>query len=162
MSIFFWYGGDVQGDATHEGYKGWIEITDFGWEINREITTRSGSAVNREAKEPRIGNVFMSKPIDSSSARLAKEGPRDKQGRDVKISFVATDAEGQGQEYLALKLYNALISKLDIRCSADGRPTEQLRIDFTKYEQTFKFMAQDNVAASPMTIGYDIATAKMS
>src|SRR3974390_1943589 len=110
MAIYMqWDTGSIKGDATQQKHTDWIEVTSVQFGVGRGIHTAVGHAQNREASEPSVSEVTISKPLDSASAMLFQESLKGNEGKTVKLDFVRTDKEG-GVVYLQVILTNPLIS----------------------------------------------------
>ncbi|SHO60563.1 type VI secretion system secreted protein Hcp [Pseudoxanthobacter soli DSM 19599] len=158
MAVYLNYDG-IQGEATQQDHKKWIDVLSMSWGVGRGISTVSGSSNNREASEPSISEVSIVKMFDAASPKLFTESCTGNAGKTVKIDLVTTGSPGV--TYATYTLTNALISSYSVSSSGD-RPTESFSISFTKLE--FKFVPYDdkNKAGSPVTVSYDMATTKSS
>ncbi|MEP9379128.1 type VI secretion system tube protein Hcp [Aquabacter sp. CN5-332] len=158
MAIYLNYDG-IQGEATQESHKKWIDVLSLSWGVGRGISTPAGSTNNREASEPSLSEVSIVKLFDASSPKLFTESCTGSTGKTVKIDLVTTGSPGV--TFCTYTLTNALISSYSVSSGGD-RPTESLSISFTKLE--FKFTPYDdkNKPGTPVTVSYDIATTKSS
>jgi type VI secretion system secreted protein Hcp len=155
MAIYMKVDG-INGDATQAQHKDWIGINSFQWGVGRGISTPVGSAKNREASEPSVSEVVITKPLDSASVLLCQEAVVGKEGKTVKIDFCRTDKEGAA--YLQVILTNTLISGYSTSSGGDA-PTESLTLNFTKIELSETGPNEKNGAGNPTKFAYDIATA---
>ncbi len=155
MAIYVKY-GDIKGNATHEEHKDWLDITSMQWGAGRAISTPVGSAFNREASEPSISEITLTKLMDVSSVSLFQEACTGHDGKDCTIHLVSTGKPGR--TYAEYKLTNTLVSGYS--CSTGGdRPTESISLNFTKIE--FKHTAYDEKGkGTPASAHYDLATTK--
>lgn len=158
MSIYMQFDG-IQGDATDTGFEQWITLDTFQWGIGRGITTPVGSAANREASQPSVSEITVTKQLDIASNPLFQNIVTDQGGKTVKISFTRTGSGGD--KFLEYTLTNTLISGYHITSSGD-RPVESLSLNFTKVQIMVKMLDPSNNAANPNTTSYDLATAKGS
>ncbi|BAF88589.1 MULTISPECIES: Hcp family type VI secretion system effector [Azorhizobium] len=158
MAIYVKYDG-IDGEATQQDHKKWIDVLSLSWGVGRGISTVSGSGNNREASEPSISEVSIVKMFDASSPKLFTEACTGNTGKTVKIDLTTTGSPGA--TYCTYTLTNALISSYSVSSGGD-RPTESISISFTKLE--FKFTPYDdkNKAGTPVTVSYDLATTKSS
>ena len=72
MAIYLKYEG-IDGEATHENHKKWIDVSSLQFGVGRGISTPSGSTANREASEPSVSEVVITKMLDGSSSKLFTE-----------------------------------------------------------------------------------------
>jgi len=156
MAIYLKYDG-IDGEATHQDHKKWIDISSMQFGIGRGISTPSGSTANREASEPSVSEVTVTKLMDGASPKLFTESATGAAGKEVLIHLVSTGSPGN--TYVEYKLTNALISGYSVS-SAGDRPSESLSINFTKIQ--YKFIPYDdkNKAGTPVTVSYDLSTTK--
>lgn len=156
MAIYIKYEG-IDGEATHENHKKWLDIKTLQWGVGRAISTPSGSTANREASEPSVAEVTITKLMDASSPKFFTEAVTGAAGKKVEIHLVTTGSPGNTfAEYV---LTDALVSAYSLNTSGD-RPLENISISFTKIE--YKFIPYDNAnkAGTPTTVSYDLATTK--
>lgn len=158
MGIYVNFDG-IPGDATEQNHKKWIDVASIQWGVGRAISTVAGRTQNREASQPSVSEVTISKMFDSSSPKLFTAACTGNVGKTVKIDLTTTSSGGL--VFCTYTLSNALISSYSV--SSDGdRPGESISISFTKLE--FKFTPYDNQnkAGTPVTVSYDLATTKSS
>jgi type VI secretion system secreted protein Hcp len=154
--------GDLKGESKAEGHKGsdgWIEIGSVQWGCGRAIHTTVGASAKREASAPSVGEITLSKLMDSTSPRLAKEALVGK-AVTATIELVET-GEGQLDTYLTLTLTNCLISGYSFS-SSGGRPSESLTLNFTKVEMIYQgYDDQHKIDTTKKgNVTYDLTAAK--
>jgi type VI secretion system secreted protein Hcp len=157
MAIYMQYKG-IDGDATQSGFKNWIRIDSFQFGVGRPITTHTGAALNRDAHEPSISEITVTKQVDKASGPMLQSVCTDKKGQDCKIAFVSQG--DPGEQYLQYTLTNTLISGLSVHSNGSDRPNESVSLNFTKLEIEVKPLSTDNSAEGPFKFAYDIAQAK--
>lgn len=145
------------GDATHEEHVNWMDIESMHWNVSRHITTPAGSTANREASEPTISEVVLTKVSDSSSSKLFAEACSGCKGKNVVIHLVTTG--NPGTTYIEYTLTNTLVSNYSVDSSGD-RPIETIRLNFTKMEVKYIPRSDDHTPLSPMIASYDLSTTK--
>ena len=87
MPIYLQIDG-IQGDATHEQHRKWMDIEAIHWNVSRNMNTSAGSAANREASEPTVSEVILTKVSDSSSTKLFQEACSGRTGKRATIHLV--------------------------------------------------------------------------
>ena len=158
MPIYMKYDG-ATGNVTESGHTGWIELNSFKWGLNRSISTVVGSSDDREASAPSVREISVTKDCDVASTSLMQEALSGF-GKTVQIDFART-AKGQLDVYLTLTLTNTMISGYSHSSDGgDGRPSESLSLNFTKFEYKFTQMDTDASPGTSATAGYDLSTAK--
>ena len=158
MAIYMqWDSGSIKGDATQSKHADWIEVSSLQWGVGRGIHTAVGHAQNREASEPSVSEVTITKPFDSASVLLCQESVKGTEGKTVKLDFVRTDKDG-GSVYLQITLSETLVSGYSVSTGGD-RPSESISLNFTKIEYNESGPNQKNGAGQPVKMTYDLATA---
>lgn len=157
MAVYLnWNNGEIKGDTTQGKHVDWISLNSFQFGVGRGISTPVGAAQNREASEPNVSEVVVTKDLDSASLLLLQEATTGKDGKLVQIDFCTTDNEGS--PYLTVKLENTLISGFSTSSGGD-RPSESLTLNFTKIDVQETGGNIKNGAGNPVKISYDLAKA---
>jgi type VI secretion system secreted protein Hcp len=156
MAIYMHFDG-IPGDTTDAGFEKWITLESFQWGIGRPITSPVGSVANREARQPSVSEINVTKLLDVASNKLFQNVTTNQGGKTVKIAFTRTGSGGD--TYLEYTLTNTLVSGYSIS-SAGDRPQESVSLNFTKVQIMVKMLDPGNAAANPDTTQYDLATGK--
>ncbi len=156
MPIYLQIDG-IQGDATQEQHRKWMDIEALHWNVSRNLNTVAGKAANREATEPTISEVVLTKISDSSTTSLFQEAVSGTQGKTATIHLVSTGSPGE--TYIEYILTNTLIASYTVDSSGD-RPLETLKLNFTKLELKYIPYDDTNRPQSPMIASYDLATTR--
>jgi type VI secretion system secreted protein Hcp len=159
MAIYMKY-GSVDGAATTEGYTKWIELSSFQFGVGRGIASAARSAANREASEPSISEITVSKNMDVSSLNMFQEGVASELNNKVEIKFTTT-TKNKVTEYLLYELTDVGLSGYSISAGSDGIPTESLSLNFTKIQMKFTDMSAA-VSGTPKAATYDLTQMKLS
>jgi type VI secretion system secreted protein Hcp len=161
VGIYLKYQG-VTGDATQEGYTGYMNVTHFSWDLTRPFFKTTGGTFNREPQQARVGKIVCLKNVDHASGDLMKIAATATKGLDCEIAFVATG--DPSEEYMKFTLKDALLQSLELQATSEGnaRPVERLVIDFTELEIEVKPLEETNAAGGVIRTKYNIATGKAS
>ena len=156
MAIYLKYDG-IDGEATQQDHQKWVDLGSLQFGIGRTINTASGSTSNREASEPSVSEVVITKTLDASSPKFFTEACTGAAGKKAVIDLVSTGSPGV--TYTQYTLHNALVSGYSLSSGGD-RPSESISLSFTKIE--FKFIPYDekHKAGSPISVSYDMSTTK--
>ena len=155
MAVYMKF-GSIAGDATQKvggGYlikdfarleaPGWISISDFHWEIDRKITTRSGSQGNaRDPKQPGVKEITVKKEADKATTELLKAICYNNNSETCTIIFVKTG--DPGEVYMQYKFSNVFITNIKVTLEKEI-PMETLEINFTKVEMAHLSSDTSNV-----------------
>jgi type VI secretion system secreted protein Hcp len=156
MAVYLKFEG-IDGEVTQSQHEKWIEIHSFQFGVGRGIGTPTGSSKNRESSSASVSEIVVTKTMDSSSPKLFTESATGTKGKKVEIHFISTG--DPGLTYAQYTLEDTLISGYSLSSGGD-RPSESISLNFTKVE--FKMTPYDdkNAAGTPITVSYDLATAK--
>jgi type VI secretion system secreted protein Hcp len=156
MAIYVKYEG-IDGEVTQSDHVKWLEVHSFQFGIGRGIATPTGNAANRESSHASVSEIVVTKSMDSASPKIFTESATGSTGKKVEVHFVSTG--DPGMTYAQYTLEDTLISGYSLS-SGGERPTESISLNFTKIE--FKMTPHDdkNKAGTPITVSYDLATAK--
>ena len=156
MAIYVKIDG-INGDATHLEHKKWLDVDSLQWGVGRGISTKTGSSFNREASEPSVSEVTVTKTMDSSSSQLFQEACAGAAGKAVTIDLVTTG--NPGDIYMQYKLHNALVSGYSVS-SGGERPSESLSLNFTKIEMVYKTFDDKHNVTGQFPASYDMSVTK--
>jgi type VI secretion system secreted protein Hcp len=155
MPIYLKFGA-LQGSVTEEGHKNWIELNSFQFGVGRAIGTAARGAATREASEPHISEITISKRLDKASTKLFMDAVAGDLSSTVKFKFTTTTKD-KVDTYLAFELTNCGVSGHSMSADSEGAPVESLSLNFTKI--MFTYTERDpKIAGSPDTVGYDLLT----
>ena len=147
--------GTIDGAVTTTGFEKWIELSSFQWGVGRAIGTAARGAATREASEPSISEIVVTKRLDKSSTKLFMDAVAGDLSATVKFKFTTTTKD-KIDTFLAYELTNCGLSGYSISSGGDA-PSESLSLNFTKV--MFTYTERDpKVAGSPDTVGYDLLT----
>jgi len=156
MGMYMKY-GNIQGDATQQGFEGWININSFHWELERNFAKdQVGRAFNREAAQAHVKEIVVTKELDHSSGELLKAASTGFKGEKCEIVFLRTG--NPGEKYLKFILTDTLLQELKLSGGEPERPVETITLDFTELEIEVKTLDEANIAEDTMRITYNIAT----
>jgi type VI secretion system secreted protein Hcp len=159
MSIYLKY-GKIDGAATTKGYDKWVELASFQLGVGRAIASAARSAENREASEPSISEITVTKNMDISSLGFFEEGLASEMNNKVTIKFTTT-SKNEVTDFLTYELTDVGLSGYSISSSAEGIPTESLSLNFTKIMMQFKGMNAE-LAGNPKSATYDLTQMKLN
>ena len=155
MAIYMKY-GNIEGDATQQGYEGWINLNSFSWSLDRKLAPNQvGRSANRESGQAEMGKCTVTKEADACSGDILRTATTEFQGQDCSIVFLRTG--NPGEPYLQFTLRDALIANLSVATSSE-RPTETITIDFIKVEIECKTIDETNSREDNMIVTYDSTT----
>ena len=169
MAIYLKIPG-VQGSVSAQGFVGCIELDSFQSSVARKVSTKAGSASDREGTKPTVSGITITKYADATTPILfGKATTGTAEAQPVTISFVNTGA--QLTTYLTATLTNAMISNHQLlvnlpTLAEDGKTVEQKKpyetftLDFTKIEWKGTPFDATHRAGNPVSAGYNLETAQ--
>jgi type VI secretion system secreted protein Hcp len=156
MAIYMKYDG-INGEVTQADHTQWMEVQSFQFGVGRGISTPTGNAANRESSHASVSEVTVTKIMDSASTKIFTESVTGAGGVTVEFHFVSTG--DPGLVYAQYKLEDVMISGYSLS-SGGERPSESISLNFTKVEFKMTPYNDKNEAGTPVTVNYDLATAK--
>lgn len=154
MAIYMKY-GSINGPITTQGFSNWIELESFNFGVSRHIATAQRTKESREASEPSLSEVTVTKSMDVASPKLFVEGVASDLKNEVEIKFTTTKVKTV-TDYLSYKFHDVGLAHYSVSAGPEGIPTETLVLNFTKIQMKFTSMGP-GVSGSPETVGYDLA-----
>lgn len=158
MGIYLKIDG-IEGSATHDKHKKWIDIRGVNFNINRYITSGAGAVSNREGVQPSFSDLYLSKHYDKASLKLKQLAASGLASKKVEIHFVTTG--DPGETYLEITLSNALLSNYNMSAGSSHMPEENFSLNYTEIEWKFTEYDDTHKAQSPLVAGYNLATCKV-
>jgi type VI secretion system secreted protein Hcp len=132
MAIYMKY-GDIKGAVTTKGFEDWIELGSCQLGAGRGIGSARGSDTNREASEPSISEITVTKEWDPvSSSELFEESVAGKMNNKVEITFTTTNNNKQ-DTFLVVNLKNTGVSGYSMSSGGD-KPSESISLNFAHIE----------------------------
>ena len=132
-NAFIWFDGVKPGESTHEthnGEKGWIEISDWSWDIEADTSFLKGAGAS--VGKPQPGTLSFSHYYDKASPVIMKKIVQGKHFSKVYIVMLKqTGAEdGQGDPYFGITMDEAFITKVSSKGAEDGSVTQDIEMVF--------------------------------
>jgi type VI secretion system secreted protein Hcp len=155
MAVYLFIPG-IDGGATEENHKKWIPLESMTFGVSRNVSMNTGHATGREAALPNLSEVHISKDMDLSSIELFGWAVSKYDAKKLKIDIVTT---GRDDPFIQYELENAVIAGYSVAASA-GMPQESISLSYTKMTEKYTPVDAAMTGASPVTKGFDIATAK--
>jgi len=158
MSNIFMFREGVKGESSDKFHKDWMDIESIEWRIRRKITSRTSTRGDRESSNPEYSELLLFKRMDIATPKIFIESCYGG-GKTVIIECTKTGSGNGGDVYLQYRLENAVIShyNVSVKAKRGKRPLEAIKISFKRLEQRYIPYGEDNIAKSPIAVGYDAA-----
>jgi type VI secretion system secreted protein Hcp len=151
MAIYMKVEG-IDGAVTEKGHEKWIALDSTSMGAARAVASPTGVSAKRDVTDLSFSEIQISKSYDAASPKLfswvaAKEGK--------KVEFHFTSGSDVTTEII---LQDVLASSYSFSSGGEGKPSESMSLNYTKIEIKHTPADQKNKAASPIPVGYDLAT----
>ena len=108
--------GSIKGETTAESFKDLITVLSLDWNVSREISSATGTAMDRESSSTRLGDVTITKLQDKASPDLFKEATI---GKGLPAVFHITKQGDKVEEIMKIELTDAMISSYSVSVQND-------------------------------------------
>lgn len=134
-NAFIHFGSEVpKGESTHKshpGSSGWIEISDWSWDIESDtsFTKGSGSAVGKPNPQTMSFSHYYDKASPTIMTKIV-QGTSFKEVTLVMLKQTGDQDSGQGHVYFGMVMSNVFITKVSSKGAEDGSVTQDVEIVF--------------------------------
>ena len=145
----------IAGESTDSKHKDEIDVESWSWGESQAGTAGHGTGIGAGKVKPQDFNFV--KKIDKSSPVLFL---RCADGTHIKSAVLtARKAGGEQQEYLTITMSDCLVSSYQVGGSAhsDVVPTDQVSINFAKFEVSYKAQDAKGALGAAVKHGYDFS-----
>ena len=130
---FIWFDGVKPGESTHEshnGEKGWIEISDWSWDIEADTSFLKGAGA--AVGKPQPGSLSFSHYYDTASPVIMMKIVQGKHFPKVHIVMLKQTGEedGKGEPYFGITMEEVFITKVSSKGAEDGSVTQDVECVF--------------------------------
>jgi type VI secretion system secreted protein Hcp len=127
----------ISGNASAQGYEGWIQIDSLQFNTSRHIQTQTGKVHDRINGWPEFAQVIITKQLDDATSALFNSACSAKVLPQVDIAVCTSGASPQ--TYVQYTLSNVLISDYGHAVNHNNKPIEALYLDYTKIEMSYRY-----------------------
>ncbi len=152
MTIYLKF-GSVNGPVTTAGFEKWIELHSFQFGVGRGIGTAARGSSLREASEPSVSEIVVTKALDAGSTGLFQDAVGGNLDTKVDIKFTTTTKD-KVHTYLHFELTDVGLSGWSISSGSDA-PSESLSLNFTKVVISYTGFDPKGTA-TPLKAGWDL------
>lgn len=162
MAIYLQIGkkDEIKGNVSAKGHENWIECTSFQFSVGRDIPMVVGKQTDREASNPSLSEVTLTKDMDDASPYLFQEATKG-EGKGVTIHVTKTGT-AQLESVVEYILGDAMISSYDASSGGEGAPMESVSFSYTKIEMKYIVWDEAHKKASQVPVSYDLGQAVAS
>ena len=158
MAIYVQVGkkDEIKGNVSAKGHENWIECDSFQFGVGRAIPMFVGKQTEREASNPSISEVTLSKNMEDSSPYLFQEALKG-EGKQVTIHVTKTGGK-QLESVVEYVLGDAMLSGYSVSSGGDV-PSESFSLAYTKIEMKYIQWDEAHKKSSQVPVSYDLGQA---
>ena len=133
-NAFINFGSSVPiGESTHEshnGSDGWIEISDWSWDIEADTSFLKGAGAS--VGKPQPGNMSFSHYYDKASPVIMTKIVQGTHFKQVAIVMLKQtgNATGKGDVYFGILMEEVFVTKVSSKGAEDGSVTQDVEMVF--------------------------------
>jgi type VI secretion system secreted protein Hcp len=153
-------GGMCEGESlqeTHPAKQGWLEITDWSWDIEADtnFTKGTGAAVGRATP----GTLSFTHAYDKSSPLILQNIVRGTHFKTMQIDMLKQtgDPNGKPQVYFQLVAASVFITKVSSKGGEDGGVTQDVECVFKEVNLGYKRQTNKGTLDPNKGFGWNIA-----
>jgi len=134
------------GESTHEshsGKSGWIEISDWSWDIESDTSFLKGSGA--AVGKPQPGSLSFSHYYDLSSPLIMSKIVQGTSFSVVDIVMLKQtgDTSGKGEVYFGMTMKDCFMTKVSSKGGEDGAVTQDIEMVFKSVAVGYKKQQDD-------------------
>lgn len=154
-------GDDIKGDSQLEGYTDKIELITVSHSVSMQVTN-DVSNTERTSGKAHVGEIVLTKFIDSSTPNLNSYCTGGKAIAQAKITVGRNAAEGNGQilPFYVITVDNVVFSSVSIDIGKGGKPVETVSLNFTKIKWEMTTQKSDGTKEGNSAAVWDMKTNK--
>ena len=141
----------IKGESKDAKHKDEIHIESFSWGMSQ---TGAHGAGGGEAGKVSVHDISVTKFVEKSSPGLMLHCAS---GKHIKEGLITVRKAGDKPvEYLKIKLTDILISGVQLAGHGSDLLTENVTLNFSKFQVDYCEQKPDGTADSPVTMGWDV------
>lgn len=141
----------------HSGKEGWIEISDWGWDVTAETNFMKGGGSSVGKATP--GELSFTHYYDTSSKGLFLNIIKGTHFEEVELVMLKQTGADTPKEYFKLKAASVFTTEVSTKGSEDGSVSQDVKCVFKKV--TIEYLAQDEKGKLSTTNPWTWDIAKM-
>ncbi|WP_077035857.1 type VI secretion system tube protein Hcp [Pelomonas sp. KK5] len=144
--------------AARMGSNGWIEITDWSWDIEAEHSNLKGTGAS--VGKPNPGTLTITHAFDMSSAAIMKKIVEGKSFPKVTIDMLKQTGEDKPVQFFQIVMSDVFISKVSTKGGEDGGVTQD--VDMVFKEVAVGYKPQNNKGTLDTEIPFQWSITRMT
>jgi len=157
MADMFMKIGDIEGESLDDKHKDEVDVLAWSWSMSQAGTTRAGAGGG--AGKVNVQDLTVTKYVDKATPYLMEACATGKQLLEAVLTVRKLD--DSPFQYLKITMTDVLITNVTTGGSAeDERATENVTLNFAKYQLEYTPQMPDGSAGAPIVTGFDIVASK--
>lgn len=157
--------GPVPGESlqeTHPSKDGWLEISDWSWDIEAETNFTKGTGAS--VGKPQPGRLSFTHSYDKSSPTLLKNIILGTHFKTMQLNMLKQTGDGNGkpQVYFELMAAGVFVCKVSSKGGEDGAVTQDVEVVFKEVSVGYKRQQNNGKLDPAVPFNWNIATMTMS
>jgi type VI secretion system secreted protein Hcp len=151
-------GPDLKGESQQEGHAGadgWIEIGDWGWDIEAEASHLKGTGA--AVGKPQPGNFTWSHFYDKSSPTLMANIVQGSSFAQAQIDILKSTGGKKPEIFLQIIAKDVFIAKVGTKGGDDGSVNQDIEMVFKDVGIAYKRQQNDGKLAAAIDFRWNIA-----
>jgi len=141
--------------AVRPGTKGWIEITDWSWDIEAEHSNLKGTGA--AVGKPNPGTLTFTHAFDLSSPVIMTKIVQGKSFPKVFIDMCMQTGEDKAVQFFQIVMTNVFMTKVSTKGGEDGSVTQDVDLVFKEVAVGFKGQNNDGTLdKAPLQFNWSI------
>jgi type VI secretion system secreted protein Hcp len=155
----------IEGESLqdgHEGTAGWIEISDWSWDIEAETNFLKGTGAS--VGKPTAGVLSFSHTYDKSSPVLMQYILKGTHFSKMTIDMLKQtgNESGKPEVYFQLNAKDVFVTKVSSKGGEDGAVTQDVEVVFKAIIIGYKMQNNQGALQAPTQFAWNIATMNQS
>ncbi|MDP9901044.1 type VI secretion system tube protein Hcp [Variovorax ginsengisoli] len=147
--------------SVRSGAKGWIEISDWSWNIEADHSNLSGTGA--AVGKPKPGALTITHSWDTSSAAILTKIVQGKSFAKVYVDMLKMTGGDKAEQFFQIAMASVFITKVSTRGSEDGRVMQDVDMVFKEVSVGYKAQNNDGTLVSAeLSFPWSIATMQTS
>lgn len=142
--------------AVRPGSKGWIEISDWSWDIEAEHSNLSGTGA--AVGKPNPGTLNFTHSFDTASPAILTKIVQGKSFPVVYIDMLKSVGGDQAEQFFQIVMSQVFITKVSTKGSEDGKVTQDVDMVFKEVSVGYKAQNNDGTLNAATPFNWSITT----
>ena len=144
--------------AARPGSKGWIEITDWSWDVEAEHSNLKGTGAAVGVATP--GTFSFSHTFDKSSPTIMSNIVMGTSFTTATVHMLKSTGadDGKPEVYFGIKMGDCFVCKVSSKGGEDGAISQDVEFVFKSISIGYKQQTNDGKLGNIMPFGWNIAT----